>query len=69
MLFGFAGVIITIRPFDEGFHWAALLSLGGAFCFALYALLTRKYAGRVSTDVMEFYSVRWAQSACCLLRS
>ncbi|MGB0794664.1 MAG: DMT family transporter [Candidatus Puniceispirillaceae bacterium] len=65
VLFGFAGVIIAIRPFDESFHWAALLSLGGAFCFALYALLTRKYAGRVSTDVMQFYS--GAVGTICLL--
>jgi len=65
VLFGFVGVIIAIRPFDESFHWAALLSLGGAFCFALYALLTRKYAGRVSTDVMQFYS--GAVGTFCLL--
>ena len=65
VLFGFAGVIISIRTFDESFHWAALLSLGGAFCFALYALLTRKYAGRVSTDVMQFYS--GAVGTICLL--
>ena len=65
VLFGFAGVIIAIRPFDESFHWAALLSLGGAFCFALYALLTRKYAGRVSIDVMQFYS--GAVGTICLL--
>ena len=65
VLFGFAGVIIAIRPFDESFHWAALLSLGGAFCFALYALLTRKYAARVSTDVMQFYS--GAVGTICLL--
>lgn len=65
VLFGFAGVIIAIRPFDESFHWAALLSLGGAFCFALYALLTRKYAERVSTDVMQFYS--GAVGTICLL--
>ncbi len=65
VLFGFAGVIIAIRPFDESFHWAALLSLGGAFCFALYALLTRKYAGQVSTDMMQFYS--GAVGTFCLL--
>ena len=44
---GFGGVAIAIRPFDDSFHWAVFLSLGGAFTFALYSILTRRLAGLV----------------------
>jgi len=53
---GFAGVAVAIRPFDEDFHFAVLLSLAAAFCFALYSILTRKLAGAVSPDTMQFYT-------------
>lgn len=53
---GFAGVVIAVRPFDGDFHLAVLLSLGGAFSFALYSILTRKLAGIVVPDTMQFYS-------------
>ncbi|MEM9732833.1 MAG: DMT family transporter [Pseudomonadota bacterium] len=56
ILLGFVGIVIAIRPFDETFHWAAIFSLSAAFCFALYTLLTRKLAGIVSTNTMQFYS-------------
>lgn len=53
---GFVGILIAIRPFDESFHWAILLSLSAAFCFALYSILTRKLAGTVAVDTLQFYS-------------
>lgn len=53
---GFAGIVIAIRPFDESFHWAVILSLAGAFCFALYSILTRMLAGLVAADTMQLYS-------------
>jgi len=53
---GFAGIMVTIRPFDENFHWAAMLSMCAAFCFALYVILTRKLSGVVAADTMQFYS-------------
>ncbi|WP_299473961.1 DMT family transporter [uncultured Roseibium sp.] len=53
---GFAGVAIAIRPFDDDFHVAVLLSLSAAFCFALYSILTRKLAGTVPPDTMQFYT-------------
>lgn len=53
---GFAGILIAIRPFNEDFHWAVLLSLSGACSFAGYSILTRRLAGVVSTDTMQFYS-------------
>ena len=56
IMIGFCGILIAIRPFDESFHWAVFLSLGGALCFALYSLLTRKLSGIVASDTMQFYS-------------
>ena len=56
IMLGFAGVVIAIRPFDDSFHWAVILSLTGAFCFALYSILTRRLSGFVSIDVMQFYT-------------
>lgn len=56
IMIGFCGILIAIRPFDETFHWAVFLSLSGAFCFALYSLLTRKLSGIVASDTMQFYS-------------
>ncbi len=56
IMVGFCGILFAIRPFDDEFHWAVLLSLSGAFCFALYSLLTRKLSGVVASDTMQFYS-------------
>jgi len=56
IMIGFCGILIAIRPFDESFHWAVFLSLAGAFCFALYSLITRKLSGVVASDTMQFYS-------------
>lgn len=53
---GFVGVLIAIRPFGESMHWAVLLSLGAAFTFSLYAILTRMLSGVVATGTMQFYS-------------
>lgn len=56
IMFGFCGILIAIRPFDESFHWAVILSLSGAMGFALYSILTRRLSGIVATDTMQFYS-------------
>ena len=56
IIFGFIGVTVAIRPFDDSFQWAMLLSLMGAFLFALYSILTRHLSGKVSVDIMQFYS-------------
>ena len=53
---GFVGIVIAIRPFGEAFHPAVFLSIGGAFAFALYSILTRKLSGVVAADTMQFYS-------------
>lgn len=56
VIIGFIGILVAIRPFDASFHWAVFLSLSAAFCFASYSLITRKLAGRVSSETMQFYS-------------
>ncbi len=56
VLLGFAGVLIVMRPFGEGFHPSALVLLGGAACFAGYTLLTRRLAGRVPARTMQLYT-------------
>lgn len=55
ILFGFCGIVIAIRPFDESFHFAVFLSLASAICFALYSIITRKLSGTVAADTMQFY--------------
>lgn len=56
ILVGFSGIVIAIRPFDESFHWAVLLSLAAATSFAMYSILTRSLAGIVSTNTLQFYA-------------
>ncbi|MBX9702377.1 MAG: DMT family transporter [Acetobacteraceae bacterium] len=44
---GMAGVLIALRPpflTGETMHWAALLPLGTAACYAVYSILTRRLA-------------------------
>lgn len=53
---GFAGVLIIVRPFDSGFHWAGLLSLHAAVMLALYSIITRKLAHKVQSHVMQFFA-------------
>lgn len=53
---GFAGILVAIRPFDAEFHPAVFLSLGNVTLFAFYTLLTRKLAGVVATETLQFYA-------------
>ncbi|WP_298261158.1 DMT family transporter [uncultured Litoreibacter sp.] len=55
IVLGFVGVLVVMRPFGAEFHWAMLLSLHNALAMALYSILTRKLAGVVSTEIMQFY--------------
>ncbi|MBM3485838.1 MAG: DMT family transporter [Alphaproteobacteria bacterium] len=41
IIVGFLGVLVIIRPGAGVIHWAAVLSLGMAVCFAFYQILTR----------------------------
>lgn len=56
MAVGFAGVLIVIRPGTEVFHWASLLALISACCYATYQVLTRMIAGIDSPETSTIYS-------------
>jgi drug/metabolite transporter (DMT)-like permease len=55
VLVGFAGVMVVIRPFGEAFQWSMLLVVYNATALALYSIFTRKLAGQVATETMQFY--------------
>lgn len=46
VIVGFLGVLLIIRPGNDGFHWAMLLSVTVAVLTALYQIITRKIGGR-----------------------
>jgi drug/metabolite transporter (DMT)-like permease len=52
---GFVGVLVIVRPGSDVFQPATFLSLGGAVCYAGYALLTRRLAGVDSAGTQQFY--------------
>ena len=53
---GFLGVLLVARPGLGGMHPAALLSLAGAVCYALYSISTRVLARSDSSETTLFYS-------------
>jgi drug/metabolite transporter (DMT)-like permease len=53
---GFLGVVVVTRPGAGGIHPAALLSLAGAVCYALYAISTRALSRTDSNETTLFYS-------------
>ena len=53
---GFIGVLVIIRPLGESFHWAAILTVINALCLSLYSILTRKLAGIIAPQTMQFYA-------------
>jgi drug/metabolite transporter (DMT)-like permease len=53
---GFAGVLIVIRPGSELFHWASILPLVSAACYAIYQVLTRRISGVDSPETSAVYS-------------
>ncbi|WP_372426390.1 DMT family transporter [Salinarimonas chemoclinalis] len=53
---GFVGVLVVVRPGIEGFHPAALLSIGAAVCNALYGVTTRMLAGHDGSRTTLVYS-------------
>jgi drug/metabolite transporter (DMT)-like permease len=61
---GFVGVVIVLRPGAAPVHWALLLPLITAFCFAIYQILTRKVShdSRETAFMMLFY-LAWVGSA------
>ena len=56
VLVAFAGVLVVIRPGAAVFHWASLLILGTATCYAIYQILTRKVANWDPPETSAVYS-------------
>ena len=56
ILVGFAGVLVVVRPGLGGMHWAALLSLGSAVCYAVYNIVTRMLSTTDSSETTLFYA-------------
>ena len=53
---GFVGAMVIIRPGSGAMHWAALLPLGTAVCYALYQILTRIAARTETTNTSLFWT-------------
>jgi len=53
---GFLGVLVVARPGFGGIHPAALLSVCGVICYAMYAIMTRHLAAHDSTETTLVYS-------------
>lgn len=56
ILVGFSGVLVITRPGLGGIHPAALFSVAGAFCYALYNITTRILSRTDSSETTLFYS-------------
>ena len=52
---GFLGVLVIVHPGTTAFQPAALASLAGATCSALYFITTRRLAGVDSASTQQFY--------------
>jgi len=53
---GFCGVLLVTRPGAGGIHPAALLSMIGAACYAVYSISTRILSRTDSNETTNFYS-------------
>jgi drug/metabolite transporter (DMT)-like permease len=53
---GFVGALIVIRPGAGLIHWAAILCLVSALCYALYQILTRRAASFDRPETTVLYS-------------
>jgi drug/metabolite transporter (DMT)-like permease len=62
VLVGMVGALLVVRPGSEVFHWASLLTLLGAFFFALFNIATRVLGGfdRPLTTVLYTFVVSTA---------
>jgi drug/metabolite transporter (DMT)-like permease len=64
---GFLGVLIVMRPGSEVQHWASLLILGSAACYAIYQVVTRLLAGYDLPETSAIYSAIVGTVAMSLL--
>lgn len=53
---GFVGALIVIRPGSGLMHWAVLLCIVSALCYALYQILTRRAASFDRPETTVLYS-------------
>ncbi|KAB2919946.1 MAG: DMT family transporter [Hyphomicrobiaceae bacterium] len=53
----FLGVLVVIRPGSQMFHWASLLILGNAVCYAVYQIVTRRVSSHDPPETSAVYSV------------
>lgn len=67
VLLGLAGVIVIVRPGGGIAHWAAVMPLVGAVCFALYQIATRVLTRSESTTTTLFYTAAGGFFWTCLL--
>ncbi len=51
---GFCGVLVIVHPWGAGFHPAMLLSIGNAFIYAGFNLMTRKLAAYDSPETIQY---------------
>jgi drug/metabolite transporter (DMT)-like permease len=56
IMVGFCGVLLVARPGAGGIHPAALLSVMGALCYAIYSISTRILSRTDSNETTNFYS-------------
>jgi drug/metabolite transporter (DMT)-like permease len=56
IIVGFCGVLVVARPGLGGLHPAALLSFGGAICYAFYVISTRLLSRTDSNETILFYT-------------
>ncbi|MEX0347216.1 MAG: DMT family transporter [Rhizobiaceae bacterium] len=55
VLVGLAGVMIVMKPGGNTFHYAAILPLIAAICYALLQIMTRKLGFTDKASTMAFY--------------
>lgn len=56
IMVGFVGVLVVVRPGTGAMHPAAIFSVLGCFCYAGYALMTRKLAAYDRAETTLVYS-------------
>lgn len=56
VIVGLIGVAIIVRPGGGIWHWAVIMPLIGAVCFALYQIITRIMTASESTHTILFYT-------------
>ena len=56
VLVGFSGVLLIVRPFEEGWQWVALLPIAGAAAGSLRDIATRRITAHETSASILFYA-------------